>query len=378
MKRLILLLLCFLFPISVCAQAVDVESVIANNVSSLVKKRKVPGIAVALIYRGEPYSYHYGYSDKRKKTPITGDTLFEIASITKVFTTLLIAQQVKENKLLLDEKVANYLPDPLRQSIPFREISIKNLATHTASMPSKLPDFITTIPEALLYLAHWQPLDPIGSRWHYSNISIGLLGVVLENQTGTPYERLVKEKILEPLGMNSTYANLDAQNAVYLAQGYNPWSRPVGLNTDGIFPASYVLKSSSDDMMLFLKATLNLPGTPPDIADAMKLTQTAFFNLRDKQQGLGWEIHSLNAKKLLAKQSYREYGKQKSKMLPSAKIVFDGNKLLDKTGTSYGFRAYIAIIPEQQTGIVILMNRKNSDLEIVTVGRKILLTLLRK
>lgn len=113
----------------------------------------------------------------------------------------------------------------------------------------------------------------------------------------------------------------------------------------------------------------------------MQLTQTPFVQVGKWQQGLGWEIHCvpLQHKKQLLQPPYDKIlGPLPAQQLPESKRKYDGNCLMDKMVASYGFRSYIVVIPETQTGVVILTNKYVPDGEIVKIGRQILFNLLDK
>jgi beta-lactamase class C len=146
-----------------------------------------------------------------------------------------------------------------------------------------------------------------------------------------------------------------------------------------LFPAAYGMKASGQDMIQFLKAALGLPGTPTKIKNSMRLTETPFYKIGGAEQGMAWEIHPLtseNKDDLLNPPKEMTLGPLPAKALDQNEQQFNGNALIDKTGATNGFRSYIALIPNQKSGIVILTNRYVSNREIVKTGRTILFKLL--
>src|SRR3990170_4016085 len=117
------------------------------------------------------------------------------------------------------------------------------------------------------------------------------------------------------------------------------------------------MKTNVQDMSTFLALAIGLPNTPPNLKQAMQDTQTPRLEVNGIEQGLVWQIHSLNDKDLLNEPEKTNLGPLPAKWLPKNQPVFNANKLIDKTGATTGFRAYIAVIPSQHRGLVILLNK---------------------
>lgn len=383
MKRLLWLVL-FFFSIGSHA-----DTATSTKINNWMKRNGVPGAAVEIYADGKVTSYYLGYANKEKKTPVTRDTIFEIASITKIFTTVILADQLRLGTMTLADPVTKYITDiPASQQNKLGQITLGNLATHTSGLPFNVPKYINNRQKLSNFLAKWKnPSTPIGSKWLYSNVNMGLLGFSLEKQAHKSIYQLYSEKILWPLGMRSSGAMIPESLESYYAQGYNTagtpaprrnakvWQSPP--NSDWIFPATGSLKSCGKDMMLFLKASLRVPGTPPNIAEAMKLTQTAFITTPRFEQGLAWIIHPdpLKNKTNLLAAKVRP-GPFPAKREPSPP-AYDGNALMEKTGASGGFRSYMAIIPDQKIGVVLMVNRYISSAELLRMGRDLAISQIK-
>lgn len=374
------------FLFSLVMLSAQADNATSAKITKWMKRNGIPGAAVEVYSNGQITSYYLGYANKEKKLPITRDTIFEIASITKIFTTVVLADQLRAGTMKLSDPVSKYVTDiPPSASNQLNQITLGNLATHTSGFPFNVPKSINTRQKLAQFLSKWKnPSLPIGSKWLYSNVNMGLLGFSLEKQTHKSIYQLYSEKILWPLGMSSSSAMIPEHLLPNYAQGYNTagtpaprrnskeWQKPP--NSDWIFPATGSLKSSGRDMMIFLKASLRVPGTPPSIAEAMKITQTPFVKTNRFEQGLAWIIHPdpvKNRANLLA-------AKVRPGPFPATRepqnTTFDGNALMEKTGASGGFRSYIAIIPNQQKGVVLMVNRYISSAELIRMGREIALT----
>lgn len=144
----------------------------------------------------------------------------------------------------------------------------------------------------------------------------------------------------------------------------------------GLFASAGAMKASIQDMSYFLGAAVGLPGTPNNIQKAIRFCQTPRVQVGETQQALAWQVNTLdNKNQLLHAPDNMNLNSMPVKWLPKSQQQFKPNTLIDKTGATYGFRAYIAVIPGQQSGVVILANRYVSNGAIVNTGRKILLNL---
>jgi len=342
-----------------------------KTITSWMAKNQIPGAAVLIYDHGKPHSYYFGYAEKKHKIPVNKNTIFEIASFTKIFTSILLAEEINARKMHLDDSIEKYLPNLLNDKM--KDITLIDLATHTSGFALNVPNELRTNDELKNYFDQWRPEFTVGTKWQYSNINFGLIGFALEKVTNKPIAQLYQAQLFSPLGMKDI--GLEVKNLKNYAQGYSD-DKAVPHSRVGFFPAAAALKATGADMLIFLKTTLALPGTPTNIIDAVHLTETPFVSTSEFNQGMGWVI-------------YPEPYKNKDKLLnPSDKMVeltakpidkdqqkFDGNSLMDKTGTAKGFRAYIAIIPNKKSGIIILTNRYVQNSKIIKVAREILFTL---
>lgn len=343
---------------------------IRQVVSAFMQNNAVPGVAIETFVDGKPYAYYFGVANKAKHTPVTKETIFEIGSISKIMTSLLLAQEIDFARASLNDSVKKYIHN---LGDDFKNITLKALATHTSGLPIDVPYSVKSRRDLDKYLAKWSPQTRPGSVWIYSNLGIGVLGYILETLNEHTYEELYLNRILTPLGMHPVMLNAkDIQQ--HLAQGYDSRGKPVKPSSLGLFPAAYGVKASAEDMQNFLSAAIGLPGTTERIFYPMRLTQTAFVALPNRLQGLGWQIHRLNSHtlySLLRANDVTQLGPLEVIDILN-KPTFDGDALIDKTGATSGFRAYIAVIPNKKSGLVILTNKYIPDSEVVKMGRELL------
>lgn len=345
------------------------EKTIHQTITAFMEKNAIPGVAVETFVNGKPYAYYFGYANVAKKIPIDKETIFEIGSISKIMTSLLLAQEIDFARASLDDSIKKYLQ---HVDGDFRGITLKALATHTSGLPMNVPQSVKSRHDLDKYLAKWSLQQRPGAVYLYSNVGIGLLGYILESLNEHTLDELYLNRILIPLGMHPVTNAKDIQK--HIAQGYGSTGKPVKPVSLGLFPAAYGVKASAGDMQNFLGAAIGLPGTTERIFYPMRLTQTPFVALPNSLQGLGWQIHRLNSRTRYALLNTRD-----STPLGPLEVMdifdkptFDGDALIDKHGGTSGFRSYIAVIPNKKSGLVILTNKYIPDNELVKIGREIL------
>ncbi len=171
--------------------------------------------------------YSFGNISKDNNIPVNGSTLFDIGSITKTFTTLLLADMVKQGIFNLNDRIEKYLPSNVKvPQFNGHKITLENLASHTSGLPEWpsniwLNNIVGNInpnyTETQLYqaLSNTTLTREPGSQFQYSSFGLGLLGHLLSVKTSVPYEQLIKDKILDVLGMNDTKITLSPYDIKY-------------------------------------------------------------------------------------------------------------------------------------------------------------------
>jgi CubicO group peptidase (beta-lactamase class C family) len=218
-----------------------------------------PAISMAIVKDQEiVWSRGFGYADAEEKIEATPETIYRIASITKLFTSTAVMQLRDQGRLSLHDPVADHLPWFSVAEPKGRPITIENLITHTSGLPREAagPYWTTTefptkeeVAENLPGQRH--PLKP-WRKWKYSNLALSLAGYIVEEASGSPFEEYVKENILAPLGMNSTYVESIPGDHPKLAKGYGrrmpDGTRRPCMYTDcrGITPAANMATSVLD------------------------------------------------------------------------------------------------------------------------------------
>jgi len=270
-----------------------------------------------------------------------GDTVFEIGSVTKVFTALLLAEMAEKNEVGLNNPVAKYLPAGFK--VPAgngKTISMLDLATHTSGLPfmpnesaisndSAAANYSTA--DLRRFVASSELRSSVGEKWEYSNIGYWLLSEALAGRAGLDYESLLRKRVITPLGLSNTAFALSPKMKTNFAAGHNAVLQPSSpistLPIYSIMPAAGGLYSTANDLLKLLAVAMDYEHSPLD--GSMRLTwNTRRPMSRGFEQALGWTI-------------IREQN--------SLLIVHDGG--------TFGYATSIAWDPVRRAGVVVLSNQ---------------------
>ena len=259
-----------------------------------------------------PQLVAYGTADESKSRPLDGETVFEIGSITKVFTALLLADMVARGEVELTDPVEKYLPPEGRpKSFDSKPISLLDLATYTSGLPRLPTNFSPgnsanpyadyTVSQLYKFLSEYTPRYYPGSHYEYANLGFGLLGHVLSLRAGRGYEELVTSRICEPLGLTDTRITLSSAMRERLAQGHDTSLHAVpGWDLPTLAGAG-ALRSTASDMMRFLdacqgKQKTNLSPAIASLLDVRRQTDTKGIYAAE-----GWFVQTAHDDELVAK-----------------------------------------------------------------------------
>lgn len=314
----------------------EIRKILAQRVDDY---RQSVGIVAGVIEPGHESVVAYGKLNQGDPRPLNGDTIFEIGSITKVFTSLLLADMVERGEVALNDPVAKYLPQGVH--VPERggrSITLLDLATHTSGLPSAPTNFKPKDPsnpyadysEKQLYefLSSYTLTRDIGSKYQYSNIGGGLLGLALARRGGTDYETLVKSRICAPLDMNSTTITLSPEMKSRRAPGHNAALNQVSNWDLPTLAGAGALRSTANDLLKFLAANLTLTQSPLAPAMAAMLKVRRPTGNPDLEVALGWH----------------------SRTSPNA------DEIVWHNGGTGGYRSFIGFDGRRQVGVVVLSN----------------------
>ena len=318
------------------------------------------GILVGTIENGERSIYSFGEKELGSREKMTSQSILEIASLTKIYTSVALADMHLKGELNLDDPIENYLPATVRiPSYQGKKITLRHLANHTSGFPrfasnvdkdaynvykgyteEKMYEFING------YTLTREP----GSEYEYSAIGYGLLGRILSLKNNSNYEAMITGRILQPLNMVHTTISFTPEQMKNLVHGYNG-SKPVeswSQYMQNIVQGTGALISSLDDQLIYLEANMSLISTR--LSGAMELTHEMSFKHSGKYTegtGLGWNLFTM-----------------------------DNQQLTWKNGGNGGYSSFMGFNKQTKQGVVILVNSSlNPEIFATDMGFEILKTL---
>lgn len=313
--------------------SVEIREILRRRVD--VEHRAV-GIVVGVLSPEGSRFVAYGSAGAGKSRPLDGASVFEIGSITKPLTAVLLADAVRRGEVRLDTPVREVLGGPVRDS--GRAIRLEDLATHRSGLP-RMPDNVQTTKgrpdwagydraRMRAFLESWRPERAVGERREYSNLGFGILGEVLAIRAGTSYETLLDTRLTRPLAMASTAITSTPdmrrrEVSGHLADGQP--AEPVALKA---LAGAGAVRSTAADLLRFAAAVLGRG--PATIVASMDSTRTfrSLFGTDTTRTSLGWGEES----------------------------IIGGRRIVGHDGGTDGFSSYLAIDVEARTAVVVLAN----------------------
>jgi beta-lactamase class C len=324
----------------------------------LLEEYDVPGIAVAVTVDGRQYFFSYGVASKDRNTPVTKDTLFEIGSISKTFTATLVCYAQTLGKISLYEHPGKYMAQLRHSAID--QASLLNLGTYTAGgLPLQFPDAVTNNAEMETYFQQWKPSAAPGAQRQYSNPSIGLLGHITGLAMNGNFADLVETELFPKLGLSHSYIRVPEARTANYAWGYNKANKPTRVSPGVFDTEAYGVKSTAADMIRFVETNIRPEYLETPVRRAVEGTHIGYFKIHEMVQGLGWEQYPypITLDRLLAGNSDTMIMEANAAKQLTPPQTPSGPTLFNKTGTTNGFGAYVAFVPEKKIGIVMLANK---------------------
>ena len=347
-------------------QAVDAA------VKPMMQTYAIPGMAIAISHKGQQHFFEYGVASRESGQAVDRHTLFELGSISKLFTATLGAYAEARGTLNLSDNANQYLP--ALQGSAFDHISLLDLATYTpGGLPLQFPDAVGSERQMLDYYRNWQAVYPPGTQRLYSNPSIGLFGHLAAASMAKPFQQLMEKDLLPQLGMQESYVQIPAEQMTRYAWGYRD-DKAVRVSPGALDAEAYGLKSTAADMLRFIDANLHPDKLPAPLHQAVSSTHRGSYQVGDMTQALGWERYAypISLAKLQAGNSAEMALQPQTVARFSVPKPAEGDLLLNKTGLTNGFGAYILLLPARDTGLVILANRNYPNAERVRLALQLL------
>ncbi|MFB2874094.1 FOX/MOX family class C beta-lactamase [Aeromonas jandaei] len=339
------------------AQDVPLATIVDGTIQPVLKEYRIPGMAVAVLKDGKAHYFNYGVANRESGQRVSEQTLFEIGSVSKTYTSTLGAYAVVKGGFKLDDKVSRHAP--WLKGSAFDGITMAELATYSAGgLPLQFPDEVESVEQMQAYYRQWTPAYQPGSHRQYSNPSIGLFGYLAASSLQQPFARLMGQTLLPGLGMHHTYLEVPKQAMGDYAYGYSKEDKPIRVNPGMLADEAYGIKTSSADLLAFVKA--NISGVDDKaLQQAISLTHQGRYSVGEMTQGLGWESYAypVSEQTLLAGNSSAVIYNANPVKPVAASQETGGARLYNKTGSTNGFGAYVAFVPAKGIGIVMLANR---------------------
>ncbi|QHS56466.1 beta-lactamase family protein [Mucilaginibacter sp. 14171R-50] len=321
------------------------DSLVDKSVQRYFQDKKAVGLSIALVQRGKPHFYNYGETRAGNGQRPDKTTIYEIGSMTKSFTGIILAQAILDKKIAPEDDIRKYLkgtfPNLSYKGTPIR---IKDLANHTSRITRIFPNMwerptydslnpLSNYSRALLYEGlHQMKMDTLpGKIYSYSNMAVALLGTILEDAYGKDYFSLLTKNILKPYQMRDTRIDIASLPADRVAWPHGAQRQVVPLWDLGEVPAMGALRSTTADLVNYINA--NNAETNP----AIKLSHQRTFGTEQDGMALNWFIHSTPK----------------------------GYRVLEHGGGTGGSRSSLDCFPQLNAGLVILANSlaNRNDLE---------------
>lgn len=351
----------------------QIGKTVADTIAPLLKAQDIPGMAVAVIYQGKPYYFTYGKAAIEQNQAVTKETLFELGSVSKTFTGVLGGDAIARGEINLSDPATKYWPELTGSQ--WKGISLLHLATYTAGgLPLQVPDEVTDQASLLNFYQSWQPQSAPGEKRLYSNASIGLFGALMVKPSGKTFAEAMTERVFQPLKLTHTWIKVPASEEKQYAHGYRN-GKPVRVSPGMLDAESYGVKSSIKDMASWVQFNMS----PERVADktlreGIELAQSRYWRAGSMYQGLGWEMLNwpLKAETVIDGSDNKVALALTPVTAINPPVAPVKASWVHKTGSTGGFGNYVAFIPEQQLGIVMLANKSYPNPERVKAAYTIL------
>lgn len=335
-----------------------VATLVERTMRPLLAEHDVPGLAVAVTVGGRQRFFSFGIASREARQPVNEHTLFEIGSVSKAFTATLGTYAEAQGRLSLGDHPGSFMPQLAGSAID--RASLLNLATYTAGgLPLQFPATVRNSAAMVDYFRSFRPAAGPGAQRRYSNPSIGLFGHLAAVALGRPFADLMERDIFPKLGLRDSHIRVPQAAMARYAMGYNRQNRPTRVSPAVFDAEAYGVKISAADLIRFVEANIRPDALEPAMRRAVEATQLGHFRVGGMVQGLGWEQYPWP----VALERLQAGNATTMAMDPHAAAALTPPQrptepaLFNKTGSTSGFSAYVAFVPQRRIGIVMLANR---------------------
>ncbi len=334
----------------------EIKKLVDQNFKPLLEKYDVPGMAVGIIQNNKKYETYYGLQSVQDKKAVNSSTIFELGSVSKLFTATAGGYAKNKGKISFDDTPGKYWKE--LKNTPIDQVNLLQLATYTSgNLALQFPDEVKTDQQVLTFFKEWKPKNSIGEYRQYSNPSIGLFGKVVALSMNKPFDQVLENTVFPELGLKHSYVNVPKTQMQNYAFGYNQENQPIRVNPGPLDAPAYGVKSTLPDMLKFINANLNPQKYPKDIQRAINETHQGFYQVGTMYQALGWEEFSYPA----PLQTLLDSNSEQIVMKPNKVTTISKEpsvKMFHKTGSTNGFGTYVVFIPKENIGLVMLTNKR--------------------
>ena len=346
-KRAFLIVIsAFLLPLRSQAQSAglappdqEIRKILAERID---KFSDGVGAVVGIIDGQGPRVVAYGKRDVSRPEPVDSNTVLAIASVSKIFTSLILADMVERGEVALDDPVEKYLGIHMPER-GGHKITLVDLCTHTSGLPREGPmgPVGAPSPETVEFLAAYRLTHAIGTHFEYSNFGVALLGAALARRAEMTYDQLLQIRVVAPLGLRNTSAGLADPMPANRATGHNAEFEPLPLGNFAGYGGAGSIQSTASDLLNLLAAQLGY--APSSLSAAMsrmlevkraRVPALVGFLAHDMNVHLGW-LESNEG----------------------------GVRMLWQNGSLPGYRSFLGFNPESRTGVAVLWNTDSVGVE---------------
>lgn len=339
MKTHILILFSF-FSLSLFAEEKGIQGEIENLTQAFMEDHSITSIAVMAIGRENHEKFEQivtrGNLSIKSPVPVNQYTEFRIGPLTQLFTAVALAYFVQEGQVSLNDPVSKFVPKSMKlPTYQGKEITLGDLATHTSGLPD-MPYSLSSrssfsVSQMYRFLSKYELTREPGTKYEYSNFGYAFLANLLSRLSRRTFPELINQMILQPLSLKDTTFTLSQEQKSRLVTGYEMGkgiSPFLSEKIYSIFIGSGGLYSTPRDMLTFLSYNMRKERT--SLNAVLSIMQAPYHAFKNFEVGLGWKITSF--------ENLQE-------------------KLYSIEGTLFGFSMYMGMIPETDTGIVVLFNQ---------------------